>query len=813
MKTEIKDWVMKFKDYELLQCEAPCSLYSVLLDHQLIPDPYYGVNEQEVRDLCEYPCEFSCTFEVEQIQEYMELEFGGLDTICDIYLNERRLDSVKNMHRSYVYDVRDRVKLGTNTIRLQFSSPIEYFRDMDRRHRAWTCGDTIPGAAQLRKALYMSGWDWGPQLPDMGIFRPVVFNQYETDRLEDVEVRQIHRDGTVKLFFYVQTKHQSNACEIVASVDGKTVSLVDGYGEIEIEQPKLWWPNGYGQQPLYEVIVDLVANETVIDTQKKRIGLRTLTVSREPDKYGEEFCFVVNGVKIFAMGANYVPQDNILSRITPEKTEQLIKNCIDANFNCLRVWGGAYYPEEEFYDLCDKYGIIIWQDFMIACAILYLRDEFKETLVKECEEQLKRFRHRACLGLVCGNNEMELAVMAWGKEDEEIVTMDGRKAGWDGPLVRAEYLEFYERLLPDMCYRLAPDVFYWPSSPSCGGEFDDPADVKRGDQHFWGPWNGNKSFTEYREHQFRFCSEFGFESYPSMKTIRTFAEPKDMNLSSRVMDNHQKCKFGVKNTAGYIAEHYLYPSTFEKVIYASQILQAEAIKYGVEHFRRIRGCCMGSLYWQLNDCWPVASWSSVDYYGRYKALHYAAKKFYAPLACALFYEDNKIMVNVANETRSEKSGCVKLCLCRSDFTVLDQKEISFTVEELSSTDIGFIKDTAVDNIYDCYFYADMYDEEGKFLVRQSLLFVPPKHFEWKDPNVKAEICDIPEGVEITLTAENFARYVEVDFEEADVILSDNYIDITSNEPVKLRAKTKYSAEALQKQLILQSVYDIGVHEG
>lgn len=810
MRTEIKEWIMKFRDYEQLKCEAPCSLYSVLLDHQLIPDPYYGVNEQEVRDLSEYPCEFSCVFEIERMSQYMELEFGGLDTICDIYLNGRKLDSVKNMHRSFLYDVKDGVNIGENTIRLHFSSPLEYFRDMDKRHRALTTRDTIMGAAHLRKALYMSGWDWGPQLPDMGIFRPVILNQYETDRLEDVEIRQVHKDGVVKLLFHVQTKHQAEGCKIDAIVDGKRVRLVDGYGEMEIKNPQLWWPNGYGDQPLYDVTVELVSEGEVLDCQKKQIGLRTLTVSKESDKYGEEFCFMVNGVKIFAMGANYVPQDNILSRVTPEKTEKLIQSCIDANFNCLRVWGGAYYPEEEFYDLCDRYGIIIWQDFMIACANLYLRDEFKETLLKECEEQLKRFRHRACLGLVCGNNEMELAVMTWNKKAMELATMNGCKAGWDGPLIRADYLEFYERLLPDMCYRLAPDVFYWPSSPSCGGEFDDPADPTRGDQHFWAPWNGNKPFTEYREHQFRFCSEFGFEAYPSIKTIKTFAEPKDFNLFSRVMDNHQKCKHGAKNTVGYIAQNYLYPASFEKLIYTSQILQADAIKYGVEYFRRIRGCCMGSLYWQLNDCWPVASWSSVDYYGRYKALHYAARKFYAPLACALFYEDNKIVVNIANETRSKKAGSVKLYLCRADFTVLEQKEIPFIVEKLSSTDIGFMSDDALDNIYDCYFYADMYDADGNFVMRQSLLFVPPKYFEWQNPNVKAEIHDIPEGVEIILTADCFARYVEVDFEEADVVLSDNYVDITSNKPVKLTAKTEYTAEEFTKQLKLQSVYEIAV---
>lgn len=795
-ENKINNWNMQFRDYDSIACQAPCSLYSVLLDNHLMKDPFYGVNEQASTKLCEEPCEFSTTFEVTEKSRYMELKFGGLDTICDIYLNGRHLDSVNNMHRSFVYDVQDKLLIGENSIRLRFGSPIKYFRDMDNRHSVFTNPDTIPGASQLRKALYMSGWDWGPKLPDMGIWKPVTLRQYDIDVLDDVEIRQEHKNGTVKVKMRVQTKRQNDGCDIYAMVDGQRVKLQYGEGELVIENPKLWWPNGYGEQNLYQVDVELVYQGEVIDKQSKQIGLRTLTVSTAEDKDGNEFCFVVNGVKIFAMGANYVPMDNILSRITPEKMEKLIQSCVDANFNCIRVWGGAYYPDEEFYDLCDQYGLVIWQDFMIACINVWLREEFKNTLIEECKEQLKRIRHRASLGLICGNNEMELAVLCWGV---------------DSNLVRMDYLELYEKIMPEICYHLAPDVFYWPSSPSCGGEFDNPGDPCRGDQHFWKVWSEGEPFTEYRSQKFRFCSEFGFESMPSMKTIRTFAEPKDHNPFSQVMDNHQKCMFGTKNMVSYISQTYLYPSNFEKYVYTSQILQADAIKYGVEHFRRNRGCCMGSLYWQLNDCWPVASWSSVDYYGRYKALHYAAKKFYAPLLCALFYEDGNIVLNLANETLDVKEGTVKTYICRSDFTVLHEQTFDYKVKELSTTDIGAVSDKAVDNIYNCYFYADLFDKDGNFIMRQTLLFTEPKYFKFGNPNVQAEITDTEDGVTITLTAEQFARYVEVDFEDVDVVLSDNYVDITNNASVTLVAKTLCTAEELRQQLKIQSVYDIAMN--
>ena len=360
-----------------------------------------------------------------------------------------------------------------------------------------------------------------------------------------------------------------------------------------------------------------------------------------------------------------------------------------------------------------------------------------------------------------------------------------------------------------MCSRVAPDVFYWPSSPSNGGNFDNPTDPSRGDQHFWDVWNGDKPFTEYRKHKFRFCSEFGFESYPSMKTIRTFAEEKDMDLYSDVIKNHQKCRFGTRNTAFYIDANYPQPTNFPSLVYTSQVLQADAIKYGVEYFRRIRGYCMGSLYWQLNDCWPAASWSGLDYYGRYKALHYAAKKFYAPVACALFRENDHITVNIANETMERVSGTVKTYLCRNDFTVLAQQELNYTVEPLSSLDIGAVAENAITAPEECYFYADLFDAEGKFLMRQTLLFVPPKDFAWAEPGVRVEISDCDGGVEIAVSANAFAKYVEIDFSDADVVLSDNYVDVTGPAPVMLHAKTDLTAAQLAMQLQVQSVYNIG----
>ena len=712
----LNNWKMTCGEYKDLECSAPCSMYSVLLEHELIENPFYGINEEKATLLSDLDCIFETEFTLDEEtldREYIELKFLGVDTICDIIVNGNTIDSVKNMHREYVYDVKNYVVKGKNTIRLELSSPVEYFKKMNNKHYLYTNGDTIAGAAHLRKAFYMSGWDWGPCLPDMGIWRPVVIEAYDGDKITDVYVKQNHKNNKVILDIEVETAH-AKGYDLYAEIDGKEIVLKDGKGKVEIENPKLWWVRGYGEQFLYPLTVKMVKNAKVLDVKTQRIGLRTLTVSTMRDETGSEFCFVLNGVKIFSMGANYIPQDNLLSRINPNRTKKLIESAIDANFNTLRIWGGGYYPEDEFYHLCDEYGIMVWQDFMVACCNVWLSEDMKAEFVAEAMYNVKRFRNHASLAILCGNNEMEEGVVNWGIGNSQ--------------LVKEDYIELYERILPEICKKYAPETFYWSASPSSGGGFDDPTCETRGDVHFWKVWHGGVPFTEYRKHKFRFCSEYGFESYPSIKTIKSFCKKEEMNCFSRVMENHQKCKGGNKKILMYLADNYLYPTSFESLVYASQLLQADAIKYGVEHFRRCRPYCMGSIYWQFNDCWPVASWSSVDCFGRYKALHYAAKKFYAPVAMGLFFEKNNLTVNISNETMDDFEGEVRIFQSDANFNVICSYTKEISVKALSSTDV-FSEEFITENIYGEYIYSELYDKNGNFIMKQTELFVPPKHFE------------------------------------------------------------------------------------
>ncbi|MBO4949572.1 MAG: glycoside hydrolase family 2 protein [Clostridia bacterium] len=793
---KLTNWKMTYEEHKKLECTAPCSMYSVLLDHKIIDNPFYGLNEREYQHLSGKDCRFACEFDVDEstlAKEYLELTFLGLDTICEITLNGNLVDNVMNMHRAYTYDVKSLLKLGKNTLELDFSSPTKHFEKMNNKHWLWTNGDTIPGACHLRKAFYMSGWDWGPTLPDMGIFRPVVLDAYDGDKIDNVYVRQFHKNGEVTLEISVETKH-NKGYDLIASIDGKEVKLVGGKGKIKIDNPKLWWVRGYGEQYLYELTVRMENNGKTLDTNTQNIGLRTLTVSTQKDATGSEFCFVINGVKIFSMGANYIPQDNLLSRINPQRTEDLIKTAIDANFNTLRVWGGGYYPEDEFYDICDKYGIMVWQDFMLACVQVWLTKASTKEYIAEAEYNVKRLRNHPSLSLLCGNNEMETGVIHWSVGTTEHIKQD--------------YIELYERIFPEICDELCPDTFYWPASPSSGGGFDDPDCETRGDVHYWRVWHGGIPFTDYRNHKFRFCSEYGFEAFPSIKTLREVCPEDELNAFSRVVENHQKCKAGNRKILMYLADNYLYPLSFETLVYASQLLQADAIKYGVEHFRRNRGYCMGSLYWQFNDCWPVASWSSVDSNLRYKALHYAAKKFYAPVEMGLFLEGEKLSVNISNETMKDFEGEVRLYVATSDLAVKQEYIEKISVDSLVSKDVLTISVDMTDK-YNTFLYADLYDKNGKFVTRNTQLLCEAKHFEFKKPEIKVDICDIDGGVEFCVSSNVFAKGVYIDFDGIDLVLSDNFFDLTDGKPYILTSKTEYGAEQLKKAVKIMTVYDIG----
>lgn len=540
--------------------------------------------------------------------------------------------------------------------------------------------------------------------------------------------------------------------------------------EVLVENPKLWWPNGYGEQPLYDLTVSLDGAADV----KKTIGLRTLTVSQEKDQWGSEFAFMVNGMKIFAMGGDYIPEDAVYPWITKERIDYLLKSCVRANFNCIRVWGGGYYPSDTFFDLCDQYGLIVWQDLMYACNVYDVTKDFAATARQETIDNVRRIRHHASLGLWCGNNEIESAWDHWGDYQTESVYL------------RADYIRLFEEILPTALREEDDVTFYWPSSPSSGGCFDEPDDHNRGDNHYWDVWHGQKPFSDYQKYYFRFCSEFGFQSFPCLKTVETYTEESDRNIFSSVMESHQKNDSANGKMLYYLSENFRYPKDFKHLLYITQVLQAMAIKYGVDHWRRHRGRCMGTLYWQINDNWPVASWASIDYFGRWKALHYLAKKFYAPVALTIRREEQVLEAWIANESLQLQTASVTLRLRDMNFKVLKEWTAKGNAEKLSSEKVLAVEIPAgLQKRRDVFVEAEAVLADGTVLLDTDTL-VPYKHMELQIPEFTVEVKELEEAFEITIQSDVFASFVELDFADADVIFSDNYMTISNERAVTVQ---------------------------
>lgn len=791
---------------------VPGTVYTDLLRSGDMEDPFWKDNEISALALMEKDYTYETCFDGEKdvlASRRILLRFDGLDTIADIYLNEVHVGSAYNMHRIWEYDVTQILRERDNKLRVVLHSPLNYIREAFGKCRTLGSEDAMDGFVHIRKAHCMFGWDWGAHLPDAGIFRQVSLLGITDARLDSVYVRQEHTDGEVTLHFEVEAEQISAATEQesltytveITAPEGEVRTYTDSPAEIHISNPDLWWPNGYGSQPLYQVKVTLYADGIPADVWERNLGLRTLTMRTEQDEWGTGFAHEINGVAIFAMGADYIPEDHLLGRVTPETTRKLLEQCAAANYNAIRVWGGGYYPEDWFYDICDELGLIVWQDFMFACAVYELTPEFKENIRQEFIDNVKRLRHHPSLGLWCGNNEMEMFV----EEGHHWVTKKTE--------VR-DYILMYEQLIPEVLETYDPQTFYWPASPSSGGAFDEPNSPDRGDVHYWSVWHGNRPFSEYRKYFFRYASEFGFQSLPARKTLETITDdPRDMNLFSYVMEKHQRQYGANGKIMNYLQQTYLYPSDFDTLIYASQLLQADAIRYGVEHFRRNRGRCMGAIVWQLNDCWPVISWSSIDYCGRWKALHYMEKRFFAPLMISCqeegmmtqeadmnrehFEFETSIRLNVANETRTDQQAEVFWEVRNARAEVVRKGGIS-QIQVPALTSIWLEKVLLPEiNIFSEYVSFGM-RQNGEIISEGTVIFSYPKYFRYENPHLSFCL----EGDEILVSADAYAKSVEIQNEQEDFILSDNYFDMNGGEK---RVKI-LSGEA--KGIRLRSVYDI-----
>ena len=765
---------------------VPGSVYHDLLSAGCIEDPFWRDNETDALKLMDNEFVYTRRFDADAellASERVLLRCEGLDTLAEVRVNGALAGTADNMHRTWEFDVKALLRQGDNDIAVRFSSPTKYIKEAYALSRADGSSDAMVGFPLLRKAHCMFGWDWGPRLPDAGIWRPMELLGIDTARIRDVLILQDHAEAPERVTLTVQThldRLSAGDAAVAVTVTGPDGETFIGEGEncsITVNEPKLWWPAGFGDQPLYRVEVTLLKDGAELDRSEKRIGLRTMTVTRKKDEWGESFSHCVNGVDIFAMGADYIPEDNLLPRVNPERTRKLLTDARAANMNCIRVWGGGYYPEDYFYDICDELGLLVWQDFMFACAVYNLTDEFEANITAEFVDNVRRLRHHPSLALWCGNNEMEqfVAQGEWVSSKRQV----------------ADYIKMYEYVIPKVLKAEDPQAFYWPASPSSGGSFDEPWDPNRGDVHYWDVWHGLKPFTDYRNYLFRYVSEFGFQSFPCKETIESFTLPEDRNIFSYVMEKHQRNASANGKIVSYLSQMYLYPRDMDTLIYASQLLQAQAMQYGVEHWRRHRGRCMGAVIWQLNDCWPVASWSSIDYFGRWKALHYYAKRFFAPVLISCHEEGvlsqntnvnaepfalkKTARLNVSNETRAPFTGTVRWSLRRPDASVIKEGVETVHVPALEALWLDEL-DFSDEDTHGVYFAYALQDEAGEPVGEGTVLFCAPKHFRFADPALTVR----REGDEIIVAAKAYARSVEI-LAGADTVLSDNYFDMNGGE--------------------------------
>ncbi len=583
-------------------------------------------------------------------------------------------------------------------------------------------------------------------------------------------------------------------------IEEKTVDGTDKvFADFDIRNPELWWIrdiSGTEKQPLYKVDLQILHNGTVLDDCSKKIGLRTIKLNQEVDKYGKNFQFVVNGEPIFAKGANWIPSDTFVNRTSKEKLEYYIKSAADCNFNMIRVWGGGYYESEDFYDLCDEYGIIVWQDFAFACQPYpFFIDSFRENVLKEVEYQVQRLRHHASLGLWCGNNEIELMAIAWKLRTNYVAWTE--KFFWD--------------ILPEAVSRFDKVTPYIAGTPIGISHDNGFSNDNVGDTHLWAVWHGLKPMNYYRKRMTRFCSEFGFESLPDIKTIETYAKPEDYSLTSEVFTNHQKCASGNMKMAFYIASRFRLPQKFEDYIYLSQICEQECIRDATEHWRRNKGRCNGSLFWQYNDCWPVCSWSSVDYYGNFKALQYTSKHFFAPLMLSIEDSKKKIDLYVINDTLNSYEGIINYKLYNFDGKILLDEQVICKVLPNSSGLIHGINIADLKgkyNLKESVLVADLV-VDGKVMSHKTFIFDKEKNVELPKATLSSSVV-VENGVaKITVKSDKFARLVRLHSKTITKPFSDNYFDILPDEEKVITIECQdMTAEQVKADLVLSSVCDV-----
>lgn len=679
------------KDSTWYTATVPGVVHTDLLASKLIEDLYWGTNELELqwieKEDWNYKTEFKIT-STQLNQEHIELEFEGLDTYATVFVNGKKVLTVNNMFRSWKADINEYVREGANLLEVKFTSPINYNKEKveSYTHKLPSGSETVDLKVSpfTRKAAYHFGWDWAPRFVTSGIWKDVKLITWNKARILDVFVQTDSIvDGSAYITYEVEIESSlksETSYRLLVNGQEHSVSLDEGKNTWQFQQivdkPKLWWPNRMGKATLHNLVVQLIRDDHLIDEVAQKYGIRTVELINEKDSTGTSFYFLVNGEPVFMKGANYIPQDVFLPRVTDDQYKKLIKQVKEASMNILRVWGGGIYEKEIFYELCDQKGILVWQDFMFAGSLYPNDSSFLENVKQEAIENVTRLRKHPSIALWCGNNEIEAAWGNWGWQNQFGYSSADSVEIWDN------YRYMFKSLLPDVVSELNPSVDYVSTSPL--SNWGKPENFNHSSMHYWGVWHGREPFEKFNINVGRFMVEYGFQSFPSMETIRTFALDSSFSLQSATMLNRQKSYIGNGLITSHINNWFDAPTSFTDFVEKSQKTQAIGMQMAIQSHRQQSPHCMGTLFWQLNDCWPGPSWSVIDYYGNEKIAFETVKQNFKPMIALLGLENEEI--EIISDLSQKFNGNVEVLF---DSEELFRKE--FSIEPNSRLKIDFGK--------------------------------------------------------------------------------------------------------------------------
>ncbi len=812
------------------RAQVPGCVHTDLRRHGLIPDPFWGTNELDLQWIEQRDWEYRAEFKVAATflaEEVVELVADGLDTVATVRLNGRVVARTENMFTGYRWDVRPFLRAGRNELVIRFDSAMRYIRTHRLAHDPREFNDPVGRSQVLRKQQCQFGWDWGPRFVTAGIWRDIRLEAWSGNRLTGVRVKQTHRkNGSVRLDFAPELARRGAATLTgTVSLNGRTVAKVVNH-KSEIISPQLWWPNGHGAQPLYTIELEArTAEGKIVGTWSQRLGLRTLVLDRHKDKAGETFQFVVNGRAIFAKGANWIPAHSFVAGLTRADYARDLTSAAAANMNMLRVWGGGIYESDDFYALCDELGLLVWQDFMFACSIYPADAAFRASVRAEAQHQVRRLRHHACLALWCGNNEIaQLNTYGGGTNKGDLI---------DQPKLRRDYEAIFHRLLPEIVGELDGVTAYWPSSQwrstfadSVSKGDTHPDGEQRGDTHFWDVWHARHPVKDYEKWRFRFCSEFGMQSYSSPETQATFCPPGRGNVFGPLMENHQKNRAGNQIILDYVSRRYRFPKSQAALIYLSQLNQALCMQVGVEHYRRNMPHCMGALYWQINDCWPVASWSSIEFTGKWKALHHVARRFFAPALVSAHVpgDETTTIGNYRSTTVDEvhlytvydapasARGELRWELFHLDEHIIARgrkKVVLRPGESIRQQTLRFGRLMAQHGRDNLHLRIALVIR-GRRVSEETVFLSPPRFLNLQRPRTTAKFSKISATeYDITFRTSAFQHRFTFDFPGLAHADSDNYFELYPDEPktVRLKFAQPPTVAQLRRALVHQSLVD------